>query len=134
MIELIEAADKERKRLADLYQTKVDAGTSQMGGNMDWARLEGAVSVVAAVRKYFMDNANEADFSPVVIAMLDKEVHFLKQELAYKQSVIDALMLEYCPEEMTPEQLEEWSKHQVVSDYQPDKSAYTFATNTKENT
>lgn len=28
------------------------------------------------------------------------------------QAKIDALMLEYCPDEMTPEQIEEWGKHQ----------------------
>lgn len=30
------------------------------------------------------------------------------------QAQIDALMLEYCPDEMTPEQLAEWQRHQVV--------------------
>ena len=33
-----------------------------------------------------------------------------------KQAKIDALMLEYCPDEMTPEQIAEWEKHQKVSD------------------
>ena len=28
------------------------------------------------------------------------------------QAKIDALMLEYCPEDMTPEQVEEWGRHQ----------------------
>lgn len=28
------------------------------------------------------------------------------------QAHIDELMLEYCPDEMTPEQIEEWGKHQ----------------------
>jgi len=28
------------------------------------------------------------------------------------QARIDELMLEYCPDEMTPEQIEEWGKHQ----------------------
>ena len=37
-----------------------------------------------------------------------------------KQARIDELMLEYCPDEMTPEQIEEWAKHQV-----PDDSAIT---------
>lgn len=32
----------------------------------------------------------------------------------YQQAKIDALMLEYCPEEMTEDQLEEWKKHQKV--------------------
>lgn len=65
-----------------------------------------------------------------IVQALDKEIDHLKQELAYKQSVIDALMLEYCPDEMTPEQLEEWSKHQIASDYPID---YISITNSKEN-
>lgn len=36
----------------------------------------------------------------------------LERELAVKQAVIDRLMLEYCPDEMTPEQVLEWEKHQ----------------------
>jgi len=35
------------------------------------------------------------------------------KDAAAKQAQIDRLMLEYCPDEMTPEQMEEWSKHQV---------------------
>ena len=31
------------------------------------------------------------------------------------QARIDALMLEYCPDEMTPEQLANWAAHQEVS-------------------
>ena len=29
------------------------------------------------------------------------------------QAKIDALMLEYCPDEITPEQIENWKRHQV---------------------
>lgn len=29
-----------------------------------------------------------------------------------KQAEIDRMMLEYCPEEMTPEQTAQWAKHQ----------------------
>lgn len=36
----------------------------------------------------------------------------LERELTAKQAVIDRLMLEYCPDEMTPEQVLEWEKHQ----------------------
>lgn len=32
------------------------------------------------------------------------------------QSKIDNLMLEYCPEDMSAEQMEEWAKHQAVID------------------
>jgi hypothetical protein len=35
-------------------------------------------------------------------------------EVAAQQAKIDALMLEYCPEDMTPEQFAEWAKHQKV--------------------
>ena len=34
-------------------------------------------------------------------------------EIDVKQAKIDALMLEYCPDEMTKEQLDNWAKHQM---------------------
>ena len=34
------------------------------------------------------------------------------EETERLQARVDALMLEYCPDEMTPEQLAEWEKHQ----------------------
>jgi len=34
------------------------------------------------------------------------------EALDAKQAQIDSLMLEYCPDEMTKEQIEEWEKHQ----------------------
>ena len=37
----------------------------------------------------------------------------LRAEVARLQARIDALMLEYCPGEMTPEQTAEWARHQV---------------------
>lgn len=40
------------------------------------------------------------------------EAESLRREVGAKQAVIDRLMLEYCPKEITPEQLEEWKKHQ----------------------
>jgi hypothetical protein len=36
----------------------------------------------------------------------------LLDELARRQAKIDALMLEFCPGEMTPEQVENWTRHQ----------------------
>lgn len=41
-------------------------------------------------------------------------IRSLNQQLAAKQAQIDELMLEYCPDEMTTEQLNEWAKHQVA--------------------
>lgn len=34
-------------------------------------------------------------------------------EIERLQSKVDALMLEYCPDEMSPEQKENWARHQV---------------------
>ena len=36
----------------------------------------------------------------------------LEQERKRLQARVDALMLEYCPDEMTPEQIAEWELHQ----------------------
>ena len=38
------------------------------------------------------------------------------KELLYLQAKIDQLMLEYCPDEMTQEQLAEWARHQKPLD------------------
>lgn len=43
---------------------------------------------------------------------LADKVMDLVQENEAKQAKIDALMLEFCPDEMPPEQVEEWRKHQ----------------------
>jgi len=44
----------EAKRVKDIiavkYQERLDSGTSDMTSNSDWMRLEGAVSVVEAIR------------------------------------------------------------------------------------
>lgn len=60
-------------------------------------------------------------------ADLSADVTRLGQELAAavareaaKQAKIDALMLEYCPDEMTQEQLAEWAAHQKPSPDQPE--------------
>ena len=46
-----------------------------------------------------------------------EEVVAIRNELAEKvgaqQAHIDRLMIEFCPEEMTPEQRENWARHQV---------------------
>ena len=39
-----------------------------------------------------------------------------RRELDAKQAVIDRLMLEFCPGDMTDEQWEEWAKHQRAID------------------
>lgn len=46
------------------------------------------------------------------IRWLDGALKELEAEVAAKQAKIDELMLEYCPDEMTPEQIEEWGRNQ----------------------
>jgi len=44
----------------------------------------------------------------------DEYVRYIdyKQDTEVLQAQIDSLMLEYCPKEMTKEQLDNWAKHQ----------------------
>ena len=44
-----------------------------------------------------------------------REVQALSVEVAEKQAKIDALMLEYCPDDMTTEQIANWERHQRAS-------------------
>ena len=46
----------------------------------------------------------------------DPELERLRAENAAKQAKIDALMLEFCPNELTHEQVANWVSHQRVSD------------------
>ena len=41
----------------------------------------------------------------------------LRQQLDAKQAEVDALMLEYCPSEMSQEQLDTWAAHQRPSEW-----------------
>lgn len=47
------------------------------------------------------------DFTEVRIAEIQKKLDAI-------QAQIDALMFEYCPDEMTKEQVDEWAKHQKL--------------------
>jgi len=42
-----------------------------------------------------------------------QELAALRAENASKQAKIDSLMLEFCPDEMTQEQLDNWAAHQI---------------------
>lgn len=39
----------------------------------------------------------------------------------YQQAIIDEIMLEYCPDEMTPQQIEEWGRNQRPVDDETNK-------------
>lgn len=54
-----------------------------------------------------------ADFTETIRTDWEKEKD-LKRQLDAKQAKIDELMLEYCPDGVTDDQWEEYSKHQTV--------------------
>lgn len=61
--------------------------------------------------RHLLDRASAAmgrHFGPLFTAAADA--------LEAKQAKIDALMLEYCPSEMTQEQRDEWAEHQRASE------------------
>lgn len=43
---------------------------------------------------------------------LEDQIKELKATIQSQQAKIDELMLEYCPEDMTKEQMDEWARHQ----------------------
>ncbi len=47
---------------------------------------------------------------------LHEDILCLKEDLEEKQAKIDSLMLEYCPNEMTKAQKDNWAKHQKPVD------------------
>jgi hypothetical protein len=53
-----------------------------------------------------------AHFGPPECDVRDVLIARLRDELEAAQARIDELMLEYCPDEMTPEQVAKWAKHQ----------------------
>lgn len=46
------------------------------------------------------------------IAEIEAQNARLREDVEAKQAEIDLLMLEFCPDEMTPEQLANWASHQ----------------------
>ena len=50
-----------------------------------------------------------------IIKFQNEYIVQLSKEKCALQAKIDALMLEFCPEEMTQEQIRRWGENQVVS-------------------
>lgn len=51
-----------------------------------------------------------------IIKQQTKTIIKLIKEINYLKSKIDSLMLEFCPEEMTTDQLLEWGNNQICED------------------
>lgn len=49
------------------------------------------------------------------IRKLQETLAASEARIAQQQATIDRLMLEYCPDEMTPEQMERWAKSQRIA-------------------
>ncbi len=63
----------------------------------------------SAVKRITPENLRNAD-------NLRSELDACKRANEYLQAKIDALMFEYCPDEMTPEQIAEWGRNQAPSE------------------
>ena len=75
------------------------------------AQVGDAIEALASA----LDPEREPPFKGDILDLLEwaeKDVLELRQQLAAKQSEVDALMLEYCPSEMSKEQLDTWAAHQ----------------------
>ena len=65
----------------------------------------------ANIHLNLLDNAS-FETPEWVIDALENTIEFLDMEIDGKQAKIDTLMLEYCPDEMTQEQILDWSNNQ----------------------
>jgi len=77
------------------------------------ATIESLRQQLSALKSELKTIGNAIDDPRTDLTMTMSEIIIeQKQQLAAAQARIDALMLEYCPEEMTQEQIAEYEKHQ----------------------
>ena len=67
---------------------------------------------VAVIRSHVEPLRQQLDAANTLINKYREETTSLRQQVAAKQAEVDALMLEYCPSEMSQEQLNNWAAHQ----------------------
>lgn len=101
MNEIEEFAADEKIRIAALHKTapeniwlQIDPEAEQF----DWWDAQ----------TWCSDQINDTDLEYVRADVVESP----RQQLAAKQAEVDALMLEYCPSEMSQEQLDNWAAHQ----------------------
>ena len=107
------------------YVTDVGAAIEALASALDPERkppfsgdildlLEWATKDVLELRQQF--GAAKAEVAHVKEVEFPRKVAVVaenwRKKLAAKQAKIDALMLEYCPSEMSQEQLDTWAAHQ----------------------
>ena len=74
--------------------------------------VEAAPWVLAEIEKLEQQLTETEEFCKGEMARSRERSSRLRQQLAAKQAEVDALMLEYCPSEMSQEQLNNWAAHQ----------------------
>ena len=90
-------------------------------------RLDELATVVtngkeAIAREFVMCIPAELDHCPdLVMSQSAMRLNELETAISNMQSKIDALMLEYCPNEMTTDQMKKWEDSQKLSDLQLEK-------------
>ncbi len=65
-----------------------------------------------AERKELREQKQRAESAERRASELEAKLAEAQRDAGVKQAQIDRLMLEYCPDEMTPEQLAEWGRNQ----------------------
>ena len=65
-----------------------------------------------AIEAAMRDKDEELEFLRSVKESRGKELAERDAEIERLKAKVDALMLEFCPDEMTPEQMEQWGKNQ----------------------
>lgn len=92
----------------------LDAGPEPIGTDLLGDRyFSGGYSTAALTED---QDAYIAAANPAVIRSLLDRLEAAEKDAAAKQARIDALMLEYCQDEMTDEQIADWSAAQIAVD------------------
>ena len=76
------------------------------------------MNLIKRAERYYNElppHAKERKGGMYVKELID-ELNTKTKQIEDLQAKIDLLMLEYCPDEMTKELIEDWEKHQVKSD------------------
>lgn len=109
-----EALEQWRQAIRDM-EAAIDAAQPQASTTLEEAASHARVCSGLA-EQYKSD--------PVLFAALTDAaaiIRDLRSAVARAQARIDALMFKYCPDEMTPEQVAEWARHQrPVSEQEAD--------------
>jgi hypothetical protein len=84
-------------------------------GGIEQATIEQLQQCIAELEKKNAQYAKMCVRNDEWLCARDQEIQRLDAALRAKQAKTDALMWEFCPDEMTSEQITEWKKHQALS-------------------